>query len=187
MSPENWSGRLEVSSALDGTVRNNGVARYAGLDDMHLVPLRADRNDDDVISLVVETNQSRIRIAEAARTRFRRNGEPISPSPVTLERPGFIALQYGLDVTAGDELTVEKIVAVFTSRDQGISEAGEEAEDWASNVAGDFERPAGTTRRELAAHLGSHSGRARHRSSHRPRPAPASVPHGPDGVEQLRR
>lgn len=138
LSPENWSGRLEVSSALDGTVRNNGVARYAGLDDVHLVPVRADRTDDEVMSLVVETSQSRIRIAEAARTRFRLNGEPISPSPVTFERPGFIALQYGLDVTAGAELTIEKIVAVFTSRDQGISEPGEEAEDWASNVAGNF-------------------------------------------------
>jgi trehalose/maltose hydrolase-like predicted phosphorylase len=139
LSLENWSGRLEVSSALDGTVRNNGVARYAGLDDVHLVPVRAERKDDEVISLVLETNQSRIRIAQAARTRLRLNGEPITASPVTLQRPGFIGLQYALDVTAGDELTVEKIVAVFTSRDQGISEPGEEAEDWASNVAGDFE------------------------------------------------
>lgn len=138
LSPENWSGRLEVSSALDGTVRNNGVARYAGLDDAHLVPVRANRNDD-VISLVVETNQSHIRIAEAARTRFRHNGEPIIPSPVTVERPGFIGLQYDLHVSAGDEVTVEKIVAVFTSRDHGISEAGEEAEDWAGNAAGGFE------------------------------------------------
>jgi alpha,alpha-trehalase len=137
--PENWSGRLELSSGLDGTVRNSGVPRYAGLADVHLVPVRAERRSDEVICLVVETNQSHVRVAEAARTRIRVNDQPMTPTPVTVERPGFIALQYGLDVTAGDEVTVEKVVAVFTSRDHGISEPGEEAEDWACNVAGDFE------------------------------------------------
>ena len=28
LTPENWSGRVEVVSALDGRVTNNGVARY---------------------------------------------------------------------------------------------------------------------------------------------------------------
>ena len=35
---------------------------------------------------------------------------------------------------------VEKIVALFTSRDAGISEPGDEACDWVMHVAGDFDR-----------------------------------------------
>ena len=136
---ENWTGTLEVSSGLDGTVRNSGVARYAGLDDVHLVPLHTRRRDDEVIALTVETSQSHVRIAEAARTRLRVNGEPIADSPATVEHPGAISLQYSLDVAAGDEVTIEKVVALFTSRDQGISEPSEEAEEWATNVAGDFD------------------------------------------------
>jgi trehalose/maltose hydrolase-like predicted phosphorylase len=37
--PENWSGRLEVRSALDGTITNKNVARYRSLGAVHLRPL----------------------------------------------------------------------------------------------------------------------------------------------------
>ena len=46
---ENWSGPLEVRSALDGTVRNSGVARYAALDEHPPRPARTDRENDEVI------------------------------------------------------------------------------------------------------------------------------------------
>ena len=36
--PENWEGRLEVRSALDGRVANSGVARYRALGTVHLDP-----------------------------------------------------------------------------------------------------------------------------------------------------
>src|SRR5262249_56522018 len=36
--PENWSGRVEVISALDGRVSNAGVARYRELEGRHLDP-----------------------------------------------------------------------------------------------------------------------------------------------------
>ncbi|GAA4990091.1 hypothetical protein GCM10025734_16740 [Kitasatospora paranensis] len=38
LTPENWSGRMEVRSALDGAVTNTGVARYRHLTGRHLVP-----------------------------------------------------------------------------------------------------------------------------------------------------
>jgi trehalose/maltose hydrolase-like predicted phosphorylase len=136
---ENWSGVLEVTSGLDGSVRNTGVERYAGLPDAHLTPIRTNRVGDDVISVLVETNQSHIRIAEAARTRVRRNGEPAVCTPTVDEGPASIALRYGLQVEERDELVLEKIVALFTSRDDGITEPAEEAQEWAGSVAGDFE------------------------------------------------
>ena len=47
--PENWSGSLEVRSALDGTVTNAGVARYRALDGRHLVPVEAGETGDDTV------------------------------------------------------------------------------------------------------------------------------------------
>ena len=87
---ENWSGGLEVTSALDGTVRNAGVARYETLENLHLVPLRTDRANHEVVSLEVETSQSHVRIAEAARTRLFRDGHRLEPEPELVERPGYV-------------------------------------------------------------------------------------------------
>ncbi len=137
---ENWSGTLEVRSALDGTVRNDGVARYAGLEDVHLAPVEEKVVTGDTVLLVVETNQSHIRIAEAARTRLHRNDGLLELEPRIERRPGWIAQTFTVEVDEGDEIRVEKVIALFTSRDRGIVEPGEEAAEWASVVAGNFDR-----------------------------------------------
>ena len=136
---ENWSGRLEVRSALDGTVRNTGVARYRDLDDLHLSHVEAGAHDDEVVYLTVETNQSHIRIAEAARTRLFRDDEQVVAPGEVVTADRYVAQQFRIDVVSGDELVVEKIVALFTSRDEGISEPGLEARDWAANFGESFD------------------------------------------------
>ena len=136
---ENFSGRLELHSALDGTVRNSGVERYASLADRHLEALGTDGVGDDIISLDVQTTQSHVRIAEAARTRVYREGRRLAVEHEHIEREGYIASQYAFDVEAGEETTVEKIVSLFTSRDTGISEPGEEARSRLARTAGDFD------------------------------------------------
>jgi alpha,alpha-trehalase len=114
---ENWSGRVTVRSALDGRVANDGVARYRDLEGGHLMPISAGQVGEDTIRLVVETNQSRIRIAEAARTRVRADCE------VALQTAqGYIAQEASFDLAEGEAVTVEKVVALYTSRDLAISE-----------------------------------------------------------------
>jgi trehalose/maltose hydrolase-like predicted phosphorylase len=125
--PENWSGRLEVRSALDGRVTNAGVARYRQLDGRHLVPLETGAAGDDAVWLLVETNGSHVRIAQAARTRVLRDGETVAAERRTLQEPGLVAQQLAVDVLEGEPLTVEKVVALHTSRDRAIAEAGEAA------------------------------------------------------------
>jgi trehalose 6-phosphate phosphatase len=137
--PVNWSGRLEVRSALDGTVRNSGVARYEGLGNAHLTPAGAGRFGDGVVWLQVETNQSHVRIAQAARTRVVCAGRPIDASAEMLEHDGWVALQYAFDVEQGSDVLVEKVIALFTSRDPAISEPARDACDYATNVAGSFD------------------------------------------------
>jgi alpha,alpha-trehalase len=136
---EGWSGRLEVRSALDGTVRNCGVARYGSLPDQHLVPLGTDQENDEVVCLHVETSQSHIRIAQAARTRVFRGGRRLELTPQLVEAESYVALELALDVEDGDEVTVEKIASLYTSRDDAVSEPGEEACRRVTEWASDFE------------------------------------------------
>lgn len=55
LTPENWSGRILVRSALGGRVVNAGVARYRQLNARHLEPLRSGSVDEDGIYLLVQT------------------------------------------------------------------------------------------------------------------------------------
>lgn len=124
---ENWSGAIEVRSALDGRVVNEGVRRYRAFNHQHLTPLATRAISNDTLSLEVETNQSRIRIALAAATRFWRAEEPLHPGPFVEETEGRIAHHFRLQLDPRRPLRVEKIVSLYTSRDRAISEPGLEA------------------------------------------------------------
>jgi alpha,alpha-trehalase len=121
---ENWSGPVEVRTALDGTVTNSGVARYRGLRCDHLVPVEQGDLGDGVLYLQAQTRQSRTFIAEAARTRVTVDDRPLPDAPSVGDDPGLVAHGWRVELGAGETLTVEKVVAVHTSRDPAISEAG---------------------------------------------------------------
>lgn len=122
LTPENWSGRIEIRSALDGRVVNAGVERYKSLDGRHLEPLVAGELDGERILLQVRTRQSRIEIAQAARTRVFRNGESLAPERTLVREAGYVSHRFDVDVSEGDIITLEKVVSLFTSRDHGVSE-----------------------------------------------------------------
>jgi alpha,alpha-trehalase len=123
----NWSGSLEIRSALDGRVVNNGVARYRQLNRCHLEALATDCLGEDTLSLKVRTSQSRIELAQAARTRVYRNGERESTSRETIIETGYAAHELAVSVAEGESITVEKVTALYTSKDRAISECGLEA------------------------------------------------------------
>ncbi len=124
LTAENWSGRLEFRSALDGSVINDGVARYRKLNSRHLDPLESNQFGEDGICLKVQTHQSRLQVAMAARTRIYRNGRNLSAERRTIAEKGYIAQMIGVKIEKEVPITVEKVVGVFTSRDPAISEAG---------------------------------------------------------------
>lgn len=136
--PENWSGRIRIHSALDGTVINAGVERYKQLNGKHLKPVESGTADDDILYLLVETNQSRIRVAEAARTRVSSEREEIEAERKRIEEPGYIAEEFFVDARKNKPVTFEKIVSFFTSRDVAISEPASDAVETLQRT-GDFQ------------------------------------------------
>ncbi len=134
---EDWSGRMEVRSALDGRVANRGVGRYRNLNGQHLVPLETGRIGNETIWLKVQTAQSEIRVAQAGRLRWFAAEEPLDPAVRVAQAPGWIAQHCELDVAEGRALRAEKVVGLFTSRDRAMSECGLAARD-AVAEAGDF-------------------------------------------------
>lgn len=134
---ENFDGRLTVRSALDGAVRNDGVRRYRDLPCQHLGDVVTSEVDDEVVSLRATTSQSRITIAQSARTR-------VAPEHALLGRAlvnesQSVGHDLELELRAGRPVTVEKVVAVFTSRDPAISEPAAAAEDLVRNWTPDVD------------------------------------------------
>ena len=132
---EDWSGQVELVSGLDGRVSNAGVARYRELENQHLAPLSGRAVSDELLSLEVETTQSHVRIAEAARTRLWLGGRRIEADPEVEQQPGFVAHRFRIELNPGDELLIEKVVAIYTSQDNAISEPGLEARHSAARAA----------------------------------------------------
>jgi len=128
--PENWSGRMEVESAIDGRLVNAGVARYRKLNSRHLAPYETAHLDDETMYLQVETTQSQVRVAVAARTLVRNNSDMVPTERTTAEEPGYVAQTLSFAVDAGVPTTVDKVISLYTSRDHAISEAGVEAKTW---------------------------------------------------------
>ncbi|MFC2062696.1 trehalose-phosphatase [Chloroflexota bacterium] len=124
IAPENWSGNLHVRSALDGRVTNSGVKRYEELNNQHLLPVEARAVNDEVICLQVETNQSYIRISEAARTRLFQKGKQITTKPHILRELDYVGQEFIISLDKEKSVTIEKVVAIYTSRDHAISESG---------------------------------------------------------------
>lgn len=125
--PENWSGAVEVQTALDGTVINDNVERYRELESHHLNPVRTEQFADDSILLVVQTRQSRITMAQAARTTVYYQGKSVEPSTETNQEENYIGQVLQFDVKEGEKYIIEKLVAIYSSTDRAISEPALEA------------------------------------------------------------
>jgi trehalose/maltose hydrolase-like predicted phosphorylase len=122
ITPENWSGKVLVISALDGRVMNRGVARYRQLEGRHLEPDLTRAIGPDVIALRARTRQSHIYIAEAARTRVYGEHEVVSVGRDLYQTDNYIQETLTFDAIENSPVRVEKMVALYSSRDHAINE-----------------------------------------------------------------
>ena len=122
ITAENWSGHVQVVSALDGRVTNRGVARYRALEGRHLDPVSPRTFGPEVIALKVETRQSGLYVAEAARTTVHRGDQPVAVDRSLYQTEDYIQHLLVFDVDQDEPVRLEKIVAFYSSKDRAISE-----------------------------------------------------------------
>jgi trehalose/maltose hydrolase-like predicted phosphorylase len=120
--PENWSGRVEVISALDGRVSNRGVKRYQQLEGRHLDPVSPRTLGPEVIALKAETRQSNLYVSQATRTRVFSGGQQLPVGRTLHQMEDYIQQVLAFDVHQGEATRVEKMVSFYTSRDPAVSD-----------------------------------------------------------------
>jgi trehalose/maltose hydrolase-like predicted phosphorylase len=120
--PENWSGRVEVVTAIDGRVSNGGVARYRQLEGRHLSPVSPRTFGPEVIALKAETRQSNLYVSQAARTRVFAGDQPLPVERRLYQMEDYIQQVLAFDVRQGAATRVEKMVTFYISRDPAISD-----------------------------------------------------------------
>ncbi len=145
LTAENWSGRVELVSAIDGRVTNAGVARYEQLEGRHLDPVSPRTFGAEVIALKVETRQSNLYISQAARTRVFQDSEPIAVTRTLHQMEDYIQQVLVFELRQGSAVRVEKMVAFYTSRDPATSDTLIKAGTSAQR-AGEFEEELERTR-----------------------------------------
>ncbi|MEU0851588.1 glycosyl hydrolase family 65 protein [Streptomyces flaveolus] len=120
---------LDVEAALDGDVTNAGVPRYRDLDGRHLTHVHTGGADDGTVWLRCRTRTSDIRIGMAART--------TAGAPVTAGRGHLrVTQRTTLRLEPGRTATVDKVVALHTSRDPAISDPVQAAVDRVADAPG---------------------------------------------------
>lgn len=127
---EDWTGQLWFRSGIDGGVENGLVDRYRDLPGQHLDLVGTRALSDSSVLLEVCTNQSRIPVAMAARNLLYQDEHPIEGEFRSVDTQSWIGHDITLDLHAGESVTLEKTVTVFTGRDRAISEPAAEAARW---------------------------------------------------------
>ncbi len=130
VSAENWSGTIEFSSLLDGSVENTMVERYRSLSSAHLTGTVIDEIAPDSVLLRTETSQSRISIAVAARTTLWREDARADAQYAVVADGDRGGHNIAVALSAGQSVTCEKVATFFTGRDTAISEPASAAQQY---------------------------------------------------------
>ena len=128
ITPLNYSARITIKAGLDGAIINDGVDRYKALNQQHLKPV-SEGADGNRHFLVVETTQSGIAIAEVAQYEFLADDVPMHLTMESVTSPATVMGQVSFDAVGGVEYSMEKRVAIFTSRPDDVKDPLAAAKD----------------------------------------------------------
>ncbi len=123
ITPENYSDLITVRTMLNGAVLNAGVERYRQLNSKHLLPVSLGNFSTNGIYLSMLTSQSKIQIAQAARTRIFINGKEKKTNIKHFTKGREKIKQvFRAFVSKGSLLEVEKVVSIYTSKDKDVQD-----------------------------------------------------------------
>ncbi|MFN6944315.1 MAG: glycoside hydrolase family 65 protein [Cytophagaceae bacterium] len=126
--PHNWSGKIQLSSGINGNVINNGVARYRSLKNKHLRYIDSGRCNK-ALYLTTETVQSNLRMTQAARTEIYKAEKNIDYKREIIKKESFIGELITIDCPKEEPVFIEKTVSIYSSKDFAISEVSIEAKN----------------------------------------------------------
>ncbi len=184
---EDWSGTIEFRSTVDGNVTNSLVERYRDLASEHLGSAVTRELSNNSVLLTVRDQP--IAAFPSPWPRETPCGATVNPSPPTyqlFDHDAEIGHDIAVLLSAGESVTIEKIVTVYTGRDVATSEPGVDAQRWVARPR-PVRRAARRTSDRLDASVGAvvHRIRRLHRRS--ADPATASATPAADGVAEHRR
>lgn len=116
--PHNWSGSLEVRSALDGDVQNRGVERHRDFEHHHIEVIGAG-SDDRAIWLEARCRRSPLSVALASRLRATRDGRAVPMARRCSRDERTVAESVIVEARQGEPIELEKVVAIESSRGGG--------------------------------------------------------------------
>ncbi|HEX5847656.1 MAG TPA: glycosyl hydrolase family 65 protein [Rubrobacter sp.] len=122
ITPENWSGKAEIITAVDGRVTNGGVPRYQQLEGRHLDSVSPRTFGPEIIALETRTRQSRIYVAQAARTVVYGQDAKLLVDRHLYQLQDYIHQVLAFEVEEKVPVRVEKMQSFYTSRDHAINE-----------------------------------------------------------------
>ncbi len=125
--PENWTNEVTIRSGIKGTVTNSGVERYKDLNNKHLNILENGVTDNMNIYLTSQTTQSKILMAQAVSTKVYLNEDEMDVHRVLRKGRKFIYQDIKIGCSALQPVRIEKMAALYTSRDFAISDPLTEA------------------------------------------------------------
>ena len=126
LTPLNYEGKITFVTGLNGAIINDGVERYRKLNQQHLKPYSQKARQNKQY-LTVETTQSGIFISEAANINVCTGGNVIESEMEHEESEGAIYSRFQIKVEKNQPITVEKLVTIFTSRDNGVEDSSKAA------------------------------------------------------------
>jgi beta-phosphoglucomutase family hydrolase len=115
ITPVSYSGHITIKSGINGNIINEGVDRYKQLNQKHLKP-GEEGYQGHMIYVAVETTQSGITIAEAASHRIFLEEHELILEARTEIAPASAYQEYSYEVIQGQSITLEKSVAIYTSK-----------------------------------------------------------------------
>jgi len=124
LTADNWSGDITFRSGIEGRIVNAGAQLYRRFNNRHLEVIAAGELEHaDGVFLQVRTSQSRLEVAQAARTRVFRNDAPVEPARQPIDDAGYIGQEFTVRMEPDETIRLEKIVSLHTSRDEAIAES----------------------------------------------------------------
>ena len=119
ITPLNYSDKIEIQSELNGNHINAGVERYMELNQKQLEPV-SESIDGEYSFLETKTTNSNIRIALSAKLRISSDVDDFEYKTRSSHKKGFTTTSYSFNAKQNQEVTVQKLVSIYTSMDEGI-------------------------------------------------------------------